>query len=103
MPIARLRGTAGVIARENAMRNPKRTARTAASLMIGVALVSFLTIFAAVDQISRRRSVPRRLHGTAIVDSGAFEASSGLSPDFAAKLRTQPGVRTVSEQRNSRR
>ena len=46
-PLARLRGTAGGIARQNAMRNPKRTARTASSLMIGVALVTFLAIFAA--------------------------------------------------------
>lgn len=47
---------AGVLARNNAQRNPKRTASTASALMIGVALVSFVSIFASsatasIDQI----------------------------------------------------
>ena len=100
-PIAKLRGTAGVIARQNAMRNPTRTARTAASLMIGVALVSFLTMFAASVQANGAASLRTHYHGTAIVDSGAYDATSGLSPTLAAELETQPGVRTVSEQRTS--
>ena len=36
-----------MLARENAVRNPKRTSVTAAALMIGVALVGFITVFAA--------------------------------------------------------
>jgi putative ABC transport system permease protein len=40
-PAARLAGSAGVMARRNAMRNPGRTAVTAAALMIGIALVAF--------------------------------------------------------------
>ena len=46
-PLPRLRGVPGNIARENAMRNPKRTATNAAALMIGVALVGFITILAS--------------------------------------------------------
>jgi putative ABC transport system permease protein len=46
-PLARLRGVPGRIAHENAVRNPSRTASTAAALMIGLALVSFVAIFAA--------------------------------------------------------
>ena len=46
-PIALVRGMSGALARQNAIRNPKRTARTAASLMIGVGLVAFIMIFAA--------------------------------------------------------
>src|SRR4029077_20067141 len=34
-PIQRLKGVTGSLARENAMRNPKRTSATAAALMIG--------------------------------------------------------------------
>jgi putative ABC transport system permease protein len=101
MPIARLRGTAGVIARQNAMRNPKRTARTASSLMIGVALVSFLTIFAATMKTSGAGAFRKDYRGTAIVDSGAFDSGSGLSPEFAANLAAQPGVHTISEERHS--
>ena len=46
-PLERLRGVPGRIARENAVRNPGRTAVTAAALMIGLALVSFVGVFAA--------------------------------------------------------
>ena len=48
----RFKGMTGTLARENAMRNPKRTAATAAALMIGVALVGFITIFAASAKAS---------------------------------------------------
>jgi len=43
-PAARLAGSAGVLARRNAMRNPGRTAATAAALMIGIALVAFSAV-----------------------------------------------------------
>jgi putative ABC transport system permease protein len=46
-PLERLRGVPGRLARENAVRNPGRTAATAAALMIGLALVSFVSVFAA--------------------------------------------------------
>ena len=46
-PLERLRGVPGRLARENSVRNPGRTAATAAALMIGLALVSFVTVFAA--------------------------------------------------------
>lgn len=44
---ARLRGTPGVLARENATRNPRRTATTAAALMIGIALLTLVAIIGA--------------------------------------------------------
>jgi putative ABC transport system permease protein len=40
-------GLTGKLARENSQRNPSRTAVTSAALMIGLALVSFVTIFAS--------------------------------------------------------
>ena len=46
-PLERLRGLTGRLARENSQRNPSRTAATAAALMIGLALVTFVTVFAA--------------------------------------------------------
>ena len=46
-PLPSLRGVTGTIARQNAMRNPKRTAAAASALMICVGLVSFITIFAS--------------------------------------------------------
>ena len=98
-PLVRLRGTAGAIAQQNAMRNPKRTARTASSLMIGVALVSFLAIFAASIKTTGAGAFRDNFRGTAIIDSGAIDASSGMTPNIATDLTTRPGVHAVTEQR----
>ena len=98
-PLARLRGTAGTIARQNAMRNPKRTSRTASSLMIGVALVSFLAILAATIKTSGAGAFRHDFRGTVIVDSGAIDAGSGMSPNIATELASRPGVHNVTEQR----
>lgn len=101
-PLARWRGTPGLIAGQNASRNPKRTARTAASLMIGVGLVTFITILAASTTASGAGAFRVDYHGTAVIDSGAFDASTGLSPGLAADLRARPGVRAAVEERISR-
>lgn len=62
-PAERIGGASGVLARRNAERKPGRTAATAAALMIGIALVTFVAVLAAAvknsaegdikDQISR--------------------------------------------------
>ena len=46
-PVARFGGAAGVLARDNARRNPQRTASTASALMIGLALVTLVSVLAA--------------------------------------------------------
>ncbi|RFU86843.1 ABC transporter permease [Streptomyces triticagri] len=46
-PLTRLTGVHGTLAVQNARRNPRRTAATAATLMIGLALVSAATVVAA--------------------------------------------------------
>src|SRR5215211_7863335 len=46
-PLQWLRGVTGSLARQNAMRNPRRTSGTAAALMVGVGVVTLFTIFAA--------------------------------------------------------
>jgi putative ABC transport system permease protein len=43
-PASQVGGAAGALARENAMRNAGRTASTAAALMIGLALVTFVAV-----------------------------------------------------------
>ncbi len=98
-PVARARGVAGELAQHNTLRNPARTSRTAAALMIGVGLVTFITIFAASLRTSIEGSFAKDFAGTHVLDSGAFDAGSGISPDLAATLRKQPGVTAVSEAR----
>ncbi len=46
-PAARFAGAPGILARDNAMRNPQRTASTASALMIGLALVTLVGMLAA--------------------------------------------------------
>ncbi len=46
-PATKLGGTAGTLARDNAQRNPQRTASTASALMIGLALVTLVATLAA--------------------------------------------------------
>ncbi len=96
----RLRGTTGSLARENAMRNPKRTAATASALMIGVGLVAFITIFAASTKQSISGSADRKLHADYIVDSGLFD-EGGLSPALTTALRAHPEFGAVTGLRNS--
>jgi putative ABC transport system permease protein len=98
----RLRGLSGELATRNATRNPKRTARTAASLMIGVALVGFMTVFAASAKTSMAGSLETEFTGTHIVQAGGSDTMSGLSPDLADELRATPGVDVVSQSRMSR-
>ncbi|HEX6329435.1 MAG TPA: FtsX-like permease family protein [Jiangellaceae bacterium] len=100
MPL-RMRGLSGELATRNAMRNPKRTARTAASLMIGVGLVGFFTVFAASAKTSMAGSLETEFTGTHIVQAGATDNSAGLSPDLADELRFTHAVDAVTQARIS--
>jgi putative ABC transport system permease protein len=81
LPLPRLRGIAGRLARENAMRNPKRTAATASALMIGVGLVAFITIFASSTKASLDAAVDRTVTGDYVVTG-----SGGIDPGLAERL-----------------
>jgi putative ABC transport system permease protein len=56
-PAVRIGGAAGALARDNARRNPQRTASTAAALMIGLALVTLVAVLAAGITSSFRGAV----------------------------------------------
>ena len=98
----RLRGISGEIATRNAMRSPKRTARTAASLMIGVALVGFISVFGASSKTSLAGSLDEEFLGTHIISDGGWDNTTGLSPELADRLRVQTGVDEVSQARIAR-
>jgi len=93
-PAARLRGITGELARDNAMRNPKRTSATAAALMIGVALVGFITIFAASAKDSINAQVDESFKADYVVSTGAgFGAAfGGFSPQLATDVSKLPQV-----------
>jgi putative ABC transport system permease protein len=90
-PFARWAGEPGKLARDNAMRSPRRTASTAAALMIGLALVSLVTIFAA----SLKASVTKILDEAVAADyilTGPTNSSQGFSSAVVDRLRQQPEV-----------
>jgi putative ABC transport system permease protein len=93
-PLPRVRGVAGSLARENAMRNPKRTAATASALMIGVGLVAFITIFAASAKSSFSATIDKAFTGDFVLthSSAAGFGTGGLDPSVAAAVGELPEV-----------
>jgi len=93
-PIERLRGLTGRLARENTMRRPGRTAVTAAALMIGLGLVSFVTIFAAGVKGSVDDAIDNNLAGDISIQN--TDGFSPIAEDVGPEVTRVPGVGTVS-------
>jgi putative ABC transport system permease protein len=92
---ARFRGMSGVLARENAMRNPRRTATTASALMIGLALVTLVAVFGESAKQSFTTVIDNSLRADWIIQGKGF-FNRGFSPDIAASLKRQlPGASIV--------
>jgi putative ABC transport system permease protein len=97
-PIARLLGIRGELARENAMRNPRRTASTAAALMIGLGLVGFVTVFAASIKASTV-DLLGELYASEFQISAGIQTFQGLSPEVAERVAALPEVEIAARQR----
>jgi putative ABC transport system permease protein len=91
-PFAKAFRLPGTLARENAMRNPRRTASTAAALMIGLALVTFVSIFAASIKASTTETLDRTIAADYILMNDSF---TPFSPDLATRLADQPELAAV--------
>jgi putative ABC transport system permease protein len=94
VPVARWRGMTGVLARSNAIRNPRRTARTAAALMVGVAVVTVFTVFAASLKVSLQDTIDRSFRGDLVVTAGQF-GRGAISPELAGEVAALPEVDTA--------
>ncbi len=93
-PLEKIRRLTGRLARENAQRNPSRTAVTAAALMIGLALVTFVTVFAAGLKGSVAQVIDENFEGGLVIQN-----TDGFSPipaGAAAAARKVPGVELVA-------
>jgi putative ABC transport system permease protein len=86
----------GALARENAMRNAARTARTAAALMIGVGLVVFVAVFAEGLRTSFTDALDRSLKSDLIVTPTDQNGGGTLSPQIVPALESVPGVGIAS-------
>jgi putative ABC transport system permease protein len=97
-PATKIGGAAGALARENSERNPQRTASTASALMIGLALVTLVSVLAAGIISSFRGSVKEiwRNADYAVTAQNNFSPIPIAAADAVAKT---PGVIEVANVR----
>ena len=97
-PARRVGGVAGELAGANAVRNPGRTASTAAALMIGLTLVTVVAVLGAGISAGTKSAIneagPRRLRDRRQADGLPFRAAEG------DKLAAIPGVTAASHVRS---
>jgi putative ABC transport system permease protein len=97
-PATRIGGAAGALARDNARRNPQRTASTAAALMIGLALVTLVAVLAAGITSTFRGSVEELWEDA----DYAITAQNNFSPipaNVGEAVEDVPGVAGVGNVR----
>jgi putative ABC transport system permease protein len=100
-PIAKLRGITAELARENVGRNPRRTASTAAALMIGVALVAFISIAVASTKASFADQIDSQIKADYIVNSTLQNGGAGLSPSLGRSIAALPEIETSTPVRGN--
>jgi putative ABC transport system permease protein len=93
-PLERIQGLTGRLARENSTRQPQRTAVTASALMIGVALVVLVTIFAAGLRATIDQGIDEQVRADGIVTHE--DGFSPLPKGITGQLASADGVSTVS-------
>src|SRR6202049_4570495 len=96
-PVRRLRGAAGLLAGENARRNPRRTALTAAALMIGLALVTCVAVL--TDSV--RASTNNAIEGAFRADFIVFTQGPDFNTQAADALKQDPELTAVTEVRGT--
>jgi len=93
-PGTKIGGNAGTLARENAMRNPSRTASTASALMIGLALITFVAILGAGLRTSFGDAVDKLFAADyALTAENGFDPFTKQADDAVAGT---PGVTAVT-------
>ena len=99
-PARRAGGVAGELAGANAVRNPGRTASTAAALMIGLTLVTVVAVLGAgLQQLGTKSAITDQLHADYVVDGDdglPFRAAEGdtLARDRRASRRPRTSAPT---------
>jgi putative ABC transport system permease protein len=83
-PLVALGGVVGRLARENALRVPRRTANTASALMIGLALIAGLSVLAQSVKASVADGVSRELTSDFILTGAAAAIPPTVGPATAA-------------------
>jgi putative ABC transport system permease protein len=81
------RAVPGQLGRRNAMRNPRRTSTTAGALMIGLALVSAVSVLGASLKTSIGHVIDRAFAADFVVQAKSFDG--GVPPAVAQTLQTK--------------
>ncbi len=89
-------GTAGHLARENAVRNPRRTAATSTVLVISLTLIATLLVLVASFLGTIGDTFRARFDGQFVLDSQSFGGGGGVSPALASRVAALPQVDVVS-------
>jgi putative ABC transport system permease protein len=97
-PARRIGGTAGKLAVANSKRNPGRTAATAAALMIGLALVTFVTVLASGIRSSNREAIEDQVQAEYLIT--AQDGYSPVVPEAGDAVGSASGVELVSNVRS---
>ncbi|WP_242614152.1 ABC transporter permease [Actinomadura roseirufa] len=92
-PFAKLMGTPGRLAQQNALRNPRRTAATAAALMIGLALITTVNVMGSSMRASVNAQIDDQFGTDYIIQP---DGGGGLGDDVVQKVKAVPGVETAS-------
>jgi putative ABC transport system permease protein len=93
-PLVVWRGLPAGLARQYAMRNPRRTASTAAALLVGVALVSFMAVVTSSARASAIGSISNSLRAGFIVEAD-LNGDIPLGSGVVDHLRSNKSLRTV--------
>ena len=93
-PIVRLTKVSGKLGRENAMRNPRRTAATAGALTIGLGLVGCVSVLASSFVASGAAIIDKAVAADYIVSTDQFTPT--ISPDLTRRLDERPELGAVS-------
>ncbi|MER5214645.1 FtsX-like permease family protein [Streptomyces sp. NPDC002838] len=97
-PVLRVFGVSGKLARQNSVRNPRRTAATASALMIGLTLITGMTVMAGSLQKSIDKMAASAIKADYVVSMANFNE---LSPDVEKKLKQLDDVTATSPLRNA--
>ncbi|MFD8160152.1 ABC transporter permease [Streptomyces malaysiensis] len=99
-PVLRIFGMPGKLARQNAVRNPRRTAATASALMVGLTLITGMTVIAGSIQQGINKMAADGLRSDFVVSMGGGSARP-LSPEVSKTLAKLPEVTSISPLRAS--
>lgn len=89
-PVSRIKGVTGLMARRNAVRNPRRTGSTATALIIGVAVVALFTVVASSVRASLDEIIDDQIAGDLVVQGPDVDGFVGLAPTLQQRLRDMP-------------